>query len=88
MHSDYWSLGAIVVNTGNNIASVSNENSPERCGERCDNIVNCNSFVVCTEPNGLYTCHPKDKILDGREMLNKPSNCASYKKMLGKYSLA
>ena len=76
------------MNAGNNIAAASDENSPEACGERCDKIVNCNSFVVCNEPNGVLTCHPKDKMLDGREVLNKSSNCASYKKMPGKYSLA
>ena len=76
------------MNAGNNIVSVSDENSPEGCGKRCDKIVNCNSFVFCNEPNGFFTCHPKDKILNGREVLSKSSNCASYKKMLGKYSLA
>ena len=75
-----------MVNEGNSIASASIESSPEACGERCDKIVNCNSFAFCNEVERVVTCYPKDKLLVGTEEMNKPSNCASYKNIGGKYS--
>ena len=74
------------MNEGNNVASPSNENSAKECGKRCDENINCNSFVYCNEQVGFATCSLKDRILVAAEEMKKSSNCSSYKKILGKYS--
>ena len=76
------------MNEGNNVAPASKEDSAEECGKRCDRNVNCNSFVYCKEQVGFATCSLKDRILVAAEEMKKSSKCSSYKKILGKYSLA
>ena len=75
-----------VVNPGNQVEDATDEDTPEKCGERCDSIANCHSFGFCQEPEGFASCYPFDRILTGaEEVQSDPPNCASYQRIQGKH---
>lgn len=76
------SLGATAVDQGTDVATGTDEDSPDKCGQRCDKTTDCHSFAFCNEARGFVSCYLKDKILSDSETLNNPSNCASYKKSM------
>ena len=78
-------MQANVVIPGAQVEEATDEETPEKCGERCDRISNCNSFGFCHEPDGVVTCYPFDRILTGAEAIKSdPPNCSSYKMIKGK----
>eukprot|EP00929_Paragymnodinium_shiwhaense_P024090 TRINITY_DN14932_c0_g1_i2.p1 TRINITY_DN14932_c0_g1~~TRINITY_DN14932_c0_g1_i2.p1 ORF type:complete len:412 (-),score=80.70 TRINITY_DN14932_c0_g1_i2:328-1563(-) len=78
--SPFWHrLASHVVNDeGGAVADLKVEHDGvEQCQKTCDGHSNCNSFVACTEWDGVR-CYMKDRRLSGHEPHHPNTYCASY----------
>ena len=74
-------MEATVTYEGNPVGDPVMVVSEIECGKICDSRGDCNSFAFCVESPGYLNCYPQDRVLSGNEPKNRPSNCATFRKI-------